>query len=54
VAIAEEPDTLEDVYEPYLMRLGFLRRTPRGRVATRAAFEHLGARLPARDSTLFD
>ncbi len=54
VAIAEEPDTLEEVYEPYLMRLGFLRRTPRGRVATRAAFEHLGAPLPARDSTLFE
>jgi len=54
VSIAEEPDTLEDVYEPYLMRLGFIRRTPRGRVATRAAFEHIGAPLPERGSTLFD
>ena len=43
VAVAEDPDTIEDVYEPYLMRLGFLQRTPRGRVATRAAFDHLGA-----------
>lgn len=46
VAVGEEPDTIEDVYEPYLLRLGFLRRTPRGRVATEAAFEHLGADLP--------
>lgn len=42
VAVGEEPDTLEDVYEPYLMQLGFLRRTPRGRVATAAAFAHVG------------
>jgi Holliday junction DNA helicase RuvB len=41
-AIAEEPDTLEDVYEPFLIQLGFLNRTPRGRVATRHAYEHLG------------
>ncbi|MGH2701582.1 MAG: Holliday junction branch migration DNA helicase RuvB [Actinomycetota bacterium] len=54
VSVAEEPDTLEDVYEPYLMRLGFIRRTPRGRVATRAAFEHIGAPLPEQGSTLFD
>lgn len=46
VAVGEEPDTIEDVYEPYLLRLGFLRRTPRGRVATEAAFEHLGTDLP--------
>ena len=54
VSVAEEPDTLEDVYEPFLMRLGFIRRTPRGRVATRAAFEHIGAPLPEQGSTLFD
>ncbi|MGH2821304.1 MAG: Holliday junction branch migration DNA helicase RuvB [Actinomycetota bacterium] len=42
VAVAEEPDTIEDVYEPYLLQIGFIRRTPRGRVATDAAFEHLG------------
>ncbi|HVL65516.1 MAG TPA: Holliday junction branch migration DNA helicase RuvB [Actinomycetota bacterium] len=46
VAAGEEPDTIEDVYEPYLMQLGFLRRTPRGRVATEAAFAHLGVPVP--------
>jgi Holliday junction DNA helicase RuvB len=40
-AVAEERDTLEEVYEPYLIQEGFLQRTPRGRVATRRAFEHL-------------
>ncbi|MGH2707441.1 MAG: Holliday junction DNA helicase RuvB C-terminal domain-containing protein, partial [Actinomycetota bacterium] len=42
VAVAEEPDTIEDVYEPYLLRKGFIERTQRGRRATTAAFEHLG------------
>ena len=42
VAVGEEQDTLEDVYEPYLLRQGFLKRTPRGRVATAAAYRHLG------------
>jgi holliday junction DNA helicase RuvB len=46
VAVGEEPDTIEDVYEPYLLQLGFLRRTPRGRVATEAAFDHVGAEAP--------
>ena len=41
-ALAEERDTLEDVYEPYLIQEGFLQRTPRGRMATRLAYEHLG------------
>ena len=41
-AIGEERDTLEDVYEPYLIQEGFLQRTPRGRMATRQAYEHLG------------
>ncbi len=41
-SISEEPDTIMDVYEPYLLQLGFLSRTPRGRVATRLAYEHLG------------
>ena len=41
-AVGEETDTVEDVYEPYLMQLGFLKRTPRGRVATEAAYGHLG------------
>ena len=48
VAIGEEPDTIEDVYEPYLLRKGFLQRTPRGRQATPAAYEHLGIR-PSSD-----
>jgi Holliday junction DNA helicase RuvB len=43
VAVGEETDTVEDVYEPYLLQLGFLQRTPRGRVATERAYRHLGA-----------
>lgn len=45
-ALSEEADTLEDVYEPYLMQQGFLVRTPRGRQATPRAFEHLGLAIP--------
>jgi len=45
-AIGEEPDTVEDVVEPYLLQLGFLQRTPRGRVATERAFRHLGVAAP--------
>ena len=45
--IGEESVTLEDVYEPYLMQLGFLTRTPRGRCVTRKAYEHLGLSIPA-------
>ena len=44
--IGEEAVTLEDVYEPYLMQLGFLKRTPRGRCVTRKAYEHLGLSVP--------
>ncbi len=44
-AISEEPDAIEDMYEPYLLQLGFLDRTPRGRTVTRRAYEHFG-RLP--------
>ncbi len=47
VSVGEEPDTIEDVAEPYLLQLGFLARTPRGRVATAAAFGHLGLAPPA-------
>ena len=43
VAVGEEPETVEDVYEPFLIRQGFIERTPRGRMATAAAFEHIGA-----------
>lgn len=45
-ATSEEEDTLSDVYEPYLMQLGFITRTPRGRVATREAWTHLGVKCP--------
>jgi len=41
-AISEEPDAIEDIYEPYLLQLGFIDRTPRGRVATRRAYQHFG------------
>ena len=44
--INEEAVTLEDVYEPYLMQMGFLTRTPRGRCVTRRAYEHLGLSVP--------
>lgn len=46
-ASSEEAETIEDVYEPYLLQIGFLQRTPRGRVATRRAYEHLGLRAPS-------
>jgi Holliday junction DNA helicase RuvB len=50
VSLGEEPDTIEDVYEPYLLQLGFIQRTPRGRVLTALGREHVGA---IRDETLF-
>jgi holliday junction DNA helicase RuvB len=46
-AISEETDTLMDVYEPYLIQLGFLQRTPRGRMATEGAYAHLGIAIPS-------
>ncbi len=46
VAVTEESETVEDVYEPFLLKEGFLQRTPRGRVATAAAFAHLGLDAP--------
>ncbi|HXG32465.1 MAG TPA: Holliday junction branch migration DNA helicase RuvB [Bryobacteraceae bacterium] len=55
-SIDEEPDTIEEVYEPYLIQLGFLDRTPRGRVATQRAFEYFGVTPRSRgglQSTLF-
>jgi Holliday junction DNA helicase RuvB len=45
----EEPDTIEDVYEPFLLQLGFLQKTPRGRKATRLAYEHLGIQYMGGD-----
>ena len=52
VALGEEPDTIEDVYEPYLLQLGFLQRTPRGRVITKLGLAHVGVEA-ATDSALF-
>jgi len=50
-SISEEPDTIMDVVEPYLLQLGFLERTPQGRVATRLAYEHLNIPVIKRDDT---
>ncbi len=52
-ALGEEAGTIEDVYEPYLLQLGFLMRTPRGRVATEKAYKHLGIDPVGGDDTLF-
>ena len=52
VAVGEEQDTIEDVYEPYLLQRGFLERTPRGRAATKRAYEHLGREAPGPLSLL--
>jgi len=51
--LAEEQDALEEVYEPFLIQIGFLDRTPRGRVATRLAYEHFGLTMPGRQTPLF-
>jgi Holliday junction DNA helicase RuvB len=57
-SISEDADTIMDVYEPYLMQVGFLQRTPRGRQATRRAYEHLGLtpgpQAPSPQKSLFD
>jgi Holliday junction DNA helicase RuvB len=52
VSLGEEPDTIEDVYEPFLLQLGFIQRTPRGRTITKLGREHVGAK-PADDAKLF-
>ncbi|MBO9997485.1 MAG: Holliday junction branch migration DNA helicase RuvB [Cyanobacteria bacterium SID2] len=52
-ATGEDPQTIEEVYEPYLMQIGYLARTPRGRVATPAAWKHLGYDPPDRQLSLF-
>ena len=51
-SIGEERDAIEDVYEPYLLQLGFLQRTPRGRVATARAFEHFKRKPPRAQGAL--
>jgi Holliday junction DNA helicase RuvB len=53
VALGEEPDTIEDVYEPYLLQLGFIQRTPRGRVVTKLGRAHVGAAATADARSLF-
>ncbi|NQT83406.1 Holliday junction branch migration DNA helicase RuvB [bacterium] len=53
VAVGEEPDTIEEVYEPYLIQKGFLKRTPRGRMATNLAYQHLGLKPKAEQRELF-
>jgi holliday junction DNA helicase RuvB len=53
VAVQEESDTIEDVYEPYLLQRGFLQRTPRGRCATPHAWRHIGLEPPPEAQTLF-
>lgn len=53
-AIGEESSTIEDVIEPYLIQQGYLQRTPRGRIATQAAWRHLGLTPPARSATSGD
>ena len=52
-AISEEKDAIEDIYEPYLIQIGFLDRTPRGRVATARAYQYFGLPEPRRDSRLW-
>ena len=52
-AISEERDAIEDIYEPFLIQIGFLDRTPRGRVATPRAYGYFGIEVPARDSRLW-
>ena len=54
-SLAEEPDAIEEIYEPFLIQIGFLDRTPRGRVATHLAYEHFGVKRPRTSSqdTLF-
>jgi holliday junction DNA helicase RuvB len=51
--LAEEPDALEEIYEPFLMQIGFLNRTPRGRVATQLAYDHFGITPDRKQSSLF-
>jgi holliday junction DNA helicase RuvB len=52
-ALAEEPDAIEEIYEPFLIQIGFLNRTPRGRVATLLAYEHFGITPNRRQTSLF-
>ena len=53
-AVGEDPGTIEEVYEPYLIQEGFLMRTPRGREVTPLAYQHLGRIPKSRETSLFD
>ena len=53
ISIGEEVNTIEDVYEPYLLQIGFIKRTSKGRVATERSFKHLGIKNPLENKTLF-
>jgi holliday junction DNA helicase RuvB len=53
VALGEEPDTIEDVYEPYLLQLGFIQRTPRGRIVTKLGRAHVGVAVETDTNRLF-
>ena len=52
-ALAEEADAIEEIYEPFLIQIGFLDRTPRGRVATQLAYDHFGITQPRKQNSLF-
>ena len=53
MAVGEDAETIEEVYEPYLLREGFIQRTPRGRIATPNAYQHLKQLIENGDTTLF-
>jgi Holliday junction DNA helicase RuvB len=53
IAVGEEADTIEDVFEPYLLQQGLVKRTPRGRVLTERGYEHLGLPAPEGHASLF-
>jgi Holliday junction DNA helicase RuvB len=53
IAVGEEADTIEDVFEPYLLQQGLVKRTPRGRVLTERGYEHLGLPAPVGHASLF-
>ena len=52
-SIGESPDTIEDVIEPYLIQQGYIQRTPRGRLATSSAWQHMGLQPPSQENQLF-
>jgi holliday junction DNA helicase RuvB len=52
-ALAEESDAIEEIYEPFLIQIGFLNRTPRGRIATQLAYDHFGIKAPRKQNSLF-